>query len=151
MKELIAFIYRFLGAYEDLDIVWLFSSDDGNNGMFWGFILLLGVSLLGAGYFYFVYTKSFANRAVLKNWIKCMLFTAITVFVIGELVLAGIFTGTEEYTETGSYVANLVIADGGKLILFSFINALYSLFVYYLWSLILRLFSKNARYIPHSK
>jgi len=151
MKEIISFIYRFLGSYQDLDYLWLFSSDDGSNGMFWGFVLLIGVSLFGAWYFYCVYTKHLANRAVRKNWFKYMLFTAIAVFFIQELVLAGIFTAADEDAQTGGYITNLITADEGKLILFSFINALYSLFVYYLWSLVLRFASKNARFLPHSK
>jgi hypothetical protein len=151
MEEVISFIYRFLGEDAYLDPVWGFSSEDGSNGMFWGFVLLVLISGLGAFYFYCVYTKYFANRAVRKNWFKYMLYTAIAVFVIQELVLAGIFTAADEEAVTGSYIANLIIADGGKLILFSFINALYSLLVYYLWSLALRYFSKNARYLPHSK
>jgi hypothetical protein len=150
MKEIFTLIYRFLGSYEDLDPGWQLSSDDGNNGMVWGFILLLGISALGAWYFYRIYTKNLANRAVQKNWWKYMLFTAIAVFVIEELVLAGIFTGAEEDAETGSFMTNLVVADSGKLILFSFINTFYSLLVYFLWSLLFRYFSKNARYIPHS-
>jgi hypothetical protein len=151
MKDVISFIYRFLGQYEDLDHVWLFFDDDGNFGMGWGLVILLGISLFGALYFYCSYTKYFANRAVLKNWWKWMLFTVIAVFVVEELVLTGMFTAANEDAQTGNYITNLVVADNGKLILFSFINALYSLLAYYLWSLAIRYFSKNARYIPHRK
>jgi len=152
MKEILSFIYRFLGEYKNLDYVWKFSSDGGNNGMFWGFVLLVGISLLIAIYYYRIYTRKLANRAILKNWLWFMLISAIAVFVVQELVLSGMFTAAQKVKNVGDYMQNLIVADNGKMILFSFVNALYSVIAYYLWSsLLCRLIGGNARYIPHAK
>ena len=152
MKEFFAFIYRFLGQYEDLNSVWQVSADDGQNGIIWGFVILLSVTLTGSLLFYFVCAKKSANATLVK-WLKYMLFTAIAVFLAEEFILSGIFTAADEESQTGAFFSNLIVGDDGKLILFSFINALYALFVFWLWSLVVkhlsRLSHKNAYKIPH--
>jgi hypothetical protein len=153
MKEILSFIYRFLGQYDDLNPVWQVSADDGNNGIIWGFVILLAVTLIGSLLFYFVCAKK-ASKATLGKWFKYMLITAIVVFFIEEFILSGIFTAADEESQTGSFFANLIVGDGGKLILFSFMNALYSLLIYYLWSFPMKYLSRlshnNAPHIPHN-
>jgi hypothetical protein len=145
MKDLLELLYRFLGQYEDLDPVWqLYDVGGEQSGMLYGFLIMLFLGIAGAGYFYLVYTKYFANRAILKNWWKWCLFSAIAVFVLEELILAGIFTAADE--EESNFFANL-FADNGKLVLFSLFNAAYSFVIYFLSSLLFRHYSKNARYI----
>ena len=149
MKDFLELIYFFLGQYEDLDPVWqLYEAGGERSGMLYGFIILLTVSIAGATYFYLGYTRNLANRAVLRNWWKWWVFSAIAVFTFEELILAGIFTAASE--GESNYFANL-FADSGKLVLFSLFNALYSLVPYFLSSLVLRYFSKNAIDIPLSK
>ena len=148
MEDFLKLIYGFLGSYEDLNPVWQFYGDGGRAGMTFGFLIMIILGVLGAVYFYLVYTKKLANRAVLKNWWKWFLFTAIAVFALEELIISGIFTAADE--EKSNYFAYL-FADSGKLLLFSFFNALYSFLPYFLSSLFLRYFSKNARYIPFRK
>lgn len=152
MKEPLAFIYRFLGQYEDLNTVWQVSADDGNNGIIWGFVILLAVTLIGSLLFYYVCAKKAANATLVK-WFKYMLITAIAVFLAEEFILSGIFTAADEEALTGAFFSNLIVGDDGKLILFSFMNTLYSLLVFYLWSIVVkhlsRLSHKNAYKIPH--
>ncbi|MBE0573862.1 hypothetical protein IH575_03100, partial [Candidatus Dojkabacteria bacterium] len=133
MKEFLAFIYRFLGQYEDLDPVWRMSADDGSNGMFWGFVILLAVTLTSSLLFYFVCAKKAANATLVK-WFKYMLISALAVFLAEEIILSGIFTAADEESQTGAFFSNLIVGDDGKLILFSFMNTLYSLLVFWLWS-----------------
>lgn len=152
MKDFLSFIYRFLGQYEDLNTVWQVSADDGNNGIIWGFVILLTVTLIGSLLFYFVCAKK-ARKATRGKWFKYMLITVIIVFFVEEFILSGIFTAADEEAQTGAFFANLIVGDGGKLILFSFVNALYSLLIYYLWSFPLKYLSRlshnNAPHIPH--
>ena len=153
MKDFLSFIYRFLGQYENLNTVWQVSADDGSNGIIWGFVILLAITLIGSLLFYFVCAKK-ADKATRGKWFKYMLITAIVVFFVEEFILSGIFTAANEESQTGSFFANLIVGDGGKLILFSFMNALYSLLIYYLWSLpikhLSRLSHNNASHIPHN-
>lgn len=150
MKDFLELIYRFLGPYDDLSPVWqVYDEGAESGGMTYGFWIMITLGCMGAVYFYLMHTKIFANRAVLKNWWKWFLFTAIAVFGLEELILAGIFTSADR--GGSNYFVNL-FADSGKLVLFSFFNALYSFVPYFLSSvLILRYFSKNARYIPFKK
>jgi hypothetical protein len=152
MKGFLSLIYRFLGQYEDLNTVWQVSADDGNNGIIWGFVILLAVTLIGSLLFYFASAKKLEN-ATLGKWFKYMLITAIVVFFVEEIILSGIFTAADEEAQTVAFFTNLIVGDGGKLILFSFMNALYSLGGYYLWSFpikhLSRLSHNNAPHIPH--
>jgi hypothetical protein len=152
MKESLSFIYRFLGQYEDLNPVWQMSADDGNNGIIWGFVILLAVTLTGSLLFYFVCSKK-AHRATLGKWFMYMLITAIAVFFVEEVIMSGIFTAADEESQTGAFFSNLIVGDDGKLILFSFMNTLYSLLVFWVWSFgvkhLSRLSHKNAYKIPH--
>jgi hypothetical protein len=149
MKEIIAAIYKFLGPYDDLSDTWRFAEDDGGSGMFWGFLILIAGSIAGAAWFYFVTSRK-AKNAVLINWWKMLLYTALTVFLLEETLLAGIFTTFEEEPGIGIYFGNIG-ADSGKLVLFSVINAIYSVVIYYPASLLFCRFSNHARYIPHYK
>jgi len=153
MKNLLSFIYRFLGDYEDLKDVWKVSADDGNNGIIWGFVILFVLTLIGSLLFYFICAKK-ADKATLGKWFKYMLVTAIVVFFVEEFILSGIFTAADEESKTGSFFENLIVGDGGKLILFSFMNALYSLLIYYLLSFPIKYLSRlkhnNSPHIPHN-
>ncbi|MDR1707398.1 MAG: hypothetical protein LBR46_05275 [Prevotella sp.] len=150
MKDSLELIYCFLGQYEDLDPVWqLYDAGGERSGMLYGFLIMLVIAILGAAHFYLIYTKNDANRAEFKNWWKWWAYSAIAIFIIEELVLAGIFTVAGE--GTSSYFVNL-FADNGKLVLFSLANAVYSLFPYFLISFfVFKRISKNARFIPCKK
>ena len=129
-------IYSFLD--QESETYQYFENIDEGYGMFWGFIILMGISFITAFAFYYVWVGINAHNGTRKKWIISGL--------IGEIVLI-----ISLYGFIGGKIAEMSIDElfFQNLNLFVLFNVLYFIVTYYLLSLAVRIWSK-AKYVPQN-